>query len=78
MLIRGSDYHPTVQLIALVDTDAWPALGCCLHALSGFYRFSDHIDHDLRRLGFYSQGLSATKNIENMETLHTWQHRIAD
>ena len=24
------------------------ALGCCRHSLSGFYRFSDHIDHDLR------------------------------
>jgi hypothetical protein len=24
------------------------ALGCCRHSLSGIYRFSDHIDHNLR------------------------------
>ena len=24
------------------------ALGCCRHSLRGFYRFLDHIDHDLR------------------------------
>ena len=28
--------------------EACPALGCCRYSLSGFYRFSDHIDHDLR------------------------------
>jgi hypothetical protein len=28
--------------------EAWLALGCCRHSLSGFCRFSDHINHDLR------------------------------
>ena len=29
--------------------EAWPALGCCRPRLSGFYRFSDHIDFRMRQ-----------------------------